>query len=118
MITVQPCKICCQLGGERADTKQECESERGGVLEDSGAASSLVCQWAQKLFTQAFPSVQHLARYLVAKSYVNGTSLPAFTVLATAAADSKGGASCPEAKPASVKADVPAKGIIQLNGFI
>ncbi|XP_060080196.1 uncharacterized protein LOC132559583 [Ylistrum balloti] len=46
------------------------------------ASCQLVCEWAQKLLEQNFPSVRELAEHLVSHLYVNSKSVSAFTVVA------------------------------------
>ncbi|XP_069103167.1 DNA-binding protein RFX7-like [Argopecten irradians] len=46
------------------------------------ASCQLVCEWAQKLLEQSFPSVRELAEHLVSHLYVNSKSVSAFTVVA------------------------------------
>lgn len=59
-------------------------SQDAGSEDDElfSASCQLVCEWAQKLLDQTFPSVRELAEHLVSHLYVNSKSVSAFTVVA------------------------------------
>lgn len=77
----------------KADKSELDESKvSDDTLDDGPASSDLICQWAKKLFSQQFPTISHLARYLISNNYVSCNSLNAFTVVA---ADDTGQSSSP-----------------------
>ncbi|XP_029846773.3 uncharacterized protein LOC8024773 [Ixodes scapularis] len=81
------------------------EHPRDGTEEEdaSQAAWHLIREWAEKLLSRKFGSVQELARHLVDSMFVDGRSVAAFTLLSTTKGSSDGGA------PAAVSSRTPGK---------